>query len=92
VTYFVIRLLKSNDSRWWIAICAAIGLGVMTKYTMAFLVAGVVAGCSSDAGSAIPEDPMTMVRGDRHGASLAAQSPLAGSASFRLPGVSEKHS
>jgi len=42
--YFVIRLLKSDDSRWWVAIGAAIGLGMMTKYTMGFLVLGVVGG------------------------------------------------
>jgi hypothetical protein len=44
VAYFVIRLLKSDDVRWWLAIGAAIGLGMMTKYTMGFLVLGVVAG------------------------------------------------
>ena len=44
VAYFVIRLLKSNDPRWWVAIGAAIGLGMMTKYTMVFLVAGVLGG------------------------------------------------
>jgi len=42
--YFVLRLLKSNDPRWWIAIGSAIGLGMMTKYTMLFLVAGLAAG------------------------------------------------
>ena len=44
VAYFVIRLLKSDDPRWWVAIGAAIGLGMMTKYTMGFLVLGVVGG------------------------------------------------
>ena len=44
VAYLVIRLLKSDDPRWWVAIGAAIGVGMMTKYTMGFLVAGVVAG------------------------------------------------
>ncbi|MGB2679229.1 MAG: glycosyltransferase family 39 protein [Candidatus Acidiferrum sp.] len=44
VAYFVIRLLKSDDPRWWLAIGAAIGLGMMTKYAMAFLVLGVVGG------------------------------------------------
>lgn len=43
-TYFVIRLLKSNDNRWWIAIGAAVGLGLMTRYTMAWLVAGLTIG------------------------------------------------
>jgi hypothetical protein len=44
VAYFVIRLLNSEDPRWWVAIGATIGVGMMTKYTMAFLVAGLAAG------------------------------------------------
>ncbi|MGD0457678.1 MAG: glycosyltransferase family 39 protein [Terriglobia bacterium] len=42
--YLMIRLLKSEDPRWWLGIGAAIGAGMMTKYTMAFLVAGIVGG------------------------------------------------
>ncbi|HKM79892.1 MAG TPA: glycosyltransferase family 39 protein [Candidatus Acidoferrum sp.] len=44
LAYFVIRLLRSDDPRWWVAVGAAIGLGMMTKYAMAFLLAGVVGG------------------------------------------------
>jgi len=44
VAYLVIRLLKSDDPRWWVGVGAAVGAGMMTKYTMVFLVAGVVAG------------------------------------------------
>lgn len=44
IAYFVVRLIESDDPRWWIAIGATIGLGALTKYTIAFLVAGVVAG------------------------------------------------
>ena len=42
--YFVIRLLKSDDSRWWLAIGAAIGLGMLTKYTMGFFAIAIAAG------------------------------------------------
>ncbi|MBZ5658234.1 MAG: glycosyltransferase family 39 protein [Acidobacteriia bacterium] len=42
--YFVVRLLKSDDPRWWLAIGGAIGLGMMTKYTMGFFVIGIVVG------------------------------------------------
>jgi hypothetical protein len=42
--YFVIRLLNSGGQRWWIAIGAAIGLGLMTRYTIAWLVAGLTVG------------------------------------------------
>ncbi len=44
VAYGVISLLKTGDARWWLAIGGAIGLGMMTKLTMSFLVAGVTAG------------------------------------------------
>jgi 4-amino-4-deoxy-L-arabinose transferase-like glycosyltransferase len=44
IAYSLVRLLTSDDPRWWAAIGAAIGLGLQTKYTMAFLVAGIVAG------------------------------------------------
>ena len=42
--YFTLRLLKSDDPRWWIAIGSSIGLGMLSKYTMPFFVAGLVVG------------------------------------------------
>jgi len=42
IAYFLIRLLKSDDPRWWLPIGAMIGFGMMTKYTMGFFVAGIV--------------------------------------------------
>jgi hypothetical protein len=42
--YFMVRLLASDDSRWCLAIGAAVGLGMVTKYTMMFLVVGIAAG------------------------------------------------
>ena len=42
--YFVIRLMRSENPRWWLAIGAVLGLGMMTKYTMIFFIAGIVAG------------------------------------------------
>ena len=44
IAYFVVRLLKSDDPRWWIAIGAAAGLGLETKYGIVFYIAGVLAG------------------------------------------------
>lgn len=44
IAYLTIRLLKSDEPRWWLAIGAVIGLGLMTRYTMAFLVTGMVIG------------------------------------------------
>jgi 4-amino-4-deoxy-L-arabinose transferase-like glycosyltransferase len=42
IAYFVIRLLKSENPRWWLAIGAAIGIGLETKYAIAFFVAALV--------------------------------------------------
>ncbi len=44
IVYFLIRLLKSENPRWWLGIGAAIGVGMMTKYTMGFFTAGIVGG------------------------------------------------
>lgn len=41
VTYFLIRLLKSEDPRWWLAIGAMLGIGMETRYTMGVLALGV---------------------------------------------------
>jgi 4-amino-4-deoxy-L-arabinose transferase-like glycosyltransferase len=40
----MIRLPKSDNPRWWLGIGAAVGMGMMTKYTMAFLVVGIIVG------------------------------------------------
>jgi len=44
VCWFTIRLLTSDNPRWWLAIGTAIGLGLMTKYSLVFFVAGLLAG------------------------------------------------
>ncbi len=44
IAYCMIRLLKSGDPRWWLGIGAAVGLGAMTKYTIAYEVIGLAAG------------------------------------------------
>lgn len=44
VAFAMTRLLRTANPRWWLLIGAAIGLGMMTKYTMLFCVAGVVVG------------------------------------------------
>jgi 4-amino-4-deoxy-L-arabinose transferase-like glycosyltransferase len=42
--YFTIRLLKTENPRWWLGIGAAVGAGLMTKYTMCFLISGILGG------------------------------------------------
>lgn len=44
IALFVVRLVDSGDGRWWLAIGAAIGFGFLTKYTILFLVAGLLFG------------------------------------------------
>jgi len=33
-SYFFVRLCRSHDPRWWLAIGACVGLGMLTKYSM----------------------------------------------------------
>ena len=42
--WFVIRLLKTENPRWWLAIGAVLGVGLMTKYTIVFYIAGILIG------------------------------------------------
>jgi len=44
VCWFTIRLLKSENPRWWLAIGTAIGLGLLTKYSIVFFIAGLLVG------------------------------------------------
>lgn len=44
VSWFTIRLLKSDNPRWWLAIGAALGCGLMTKYAIVFYIAGLLIG------------------------------------------------
>ena len=44
LSWCVVRLLNSGDARWWLAIGAAIGLGLMTKYTVLVWVAALGVG------------------------------------------------
>jgi 4-amino-4-deoxy-L-arabinose transferase-like glycosyltransferase len=43
-TYFLVRLCKSGDARWWLAIGFVLGLGMETRYTAGFLTLGIVGG------------------------------------------------
>lgn len=44
IAWFVIRLLKTENPRWWIAIGVVVGLGLETKYSIAFYIAGILTG------------------------------------------------
>jgi len=44
VAFFVARLCGTNDARWWLAVGAATGFGMLSKYSMVFLVVGIGVG------------------------------------------------
>lgn len=44
IAWFTVRLLKSENPRWWLAIGAVVGLGLQTKYSIVFFVAGILVG------------------------------------------------
>ncbi len=44
IAYFVIRLLKTENPTWWLAIGATLGVGFLTKYTMGFYLCGILGG------------------------------------------------
>jgi hypothetical protein len=41
VTYLLVRLLKSDDPRWWMPIGVVLGVGMETRYTIGFLALGI---------------------------------------------------
>ncbi len=43
-TYFLVRLCKTGDARWWIAIGLTLGLGMETRYTAGFWTLGIIGG------------------------------------------------
>ena len=44
ITYVVLRLLRTNDERLWLAVGALVGLALMNKLNVAFLIAGLAFG------------------------------------------------
>ena len=44
VCWFTIRLLKSENPRWWVAIGTSIGFALLSKYSVAFFMVGLLAG------------------------------------------------
>jgi hypothetical protein len=44
VAFFLLRLLTTDDPRYWLAVGAAVGIGLETKHNMAFLAVGIAAG------------------------------------------------
>ena len=44
LAWLVLRVANSGDARWWLGVGLVVGLGMMTRYTMLFWVAGLAIG------------------------------------------------
>lgn len=44
LAWLLLRLINSENPRWWLAVGVTIGLGMLTRYTIAFCVLGIVVG------------------------------------------------
>ena len=44
IAWCMIRLMRDDEPRWWVAFGILAGLGLQTKYSIAFLLTGVLAG------------------------------------------------
>lgn len=42
--WFLIRLVRTGNPRWWLGVGVAVGLGLETKYSIVFYVAGLLCG------------------------------------------------
>jgi hypothetical protein len=40
----LVHLLKSGNARWWLGVGAALGMGLLTKYSILFFIAGILGG------------------------------------------------
>lgn len=47
IAYFTMRLINSGNPRWWLAIGAVFGLGLMTRYTIAICAVGLFVGVAA---------------------------------------------
>lgn len=44
VSFCIVRLLKTENPRWWLGVGASIGFGMLSKYAIPFFAAGLVVG------------------------------------------------
>ena len=91
VAYCTIRLLRSENPRWWLGIGAAVGMGLLTKYTMAFCLAGLVVGVLLTSARRYLASRWLWGGAAPGVADRPAQPALAGAARLRLLGVPGGH-
>ncbi len=44
ITFLMLRLLRTRDTRWWLAVGGATGVALLNKYNVAFLLVGLAIG------------------------------------------------
>jgi len=87
-TYFLVKLGKSGDARWWLAIGFTLGLGMETRYTAGFWTLGIVGGVLVTDARNICEQ-MALAGRWHFDAVAFAECDLAGAASFYFFGFLE---
>src|SRR5215831_3459152 len=83
--WIIIRLLKSDNQRWWLVLGAVVGLGMMTKFTMGVLPGRHCRWHRADETS-LAAQQMAVVRCCRCHPRLPSQSHLAGPTPFHHAG------
>ncbi len=92
IAYFVIRLLRSDNPRWWLAIGACVGVGLQTKYAIVFFIAGILGGLVLTRDAALPEERLVLGRSGNRGADLSAEPGVACASRLRLLHLPAAHS
>ena len=91
IAYFVIRLLKTENQRWWPAIGATVGVGLMTIFDP-LSCCWDSRRCSADASSPFSPKPMVLGR-DRPGdTDLSAEFRVAGAAWIHFAALPQSYS
>ncbi len=90
-SYFFIRLCKSRDPRWWLAIGGCIGFGMLTKYSMLVCALAIATGVLFTDLRADLAKQMAMARCRSLAVYLFAQPNLAGSKRFCFARFSTAH-
>ena len=82
--WMMIRLLKSEDPRWFLGIGAAVGLGLLTKYTIGVLVIAMAGGLLFTSVAALAQESLALGRHYGRVISFPAQRDLAAPPSLDL--------
>ena len=78
IAFFTIRLLRTDNPRWWMAIGAAVGMGLETKYSIVFFIAGILVGVVFTSARRSLKSPLVLGRTFAGAGDFSAQFSLAG--------------